>query len=194
MEDEGIKRLENLGNGDESQVDLTSGGMSSSMPDKKTPETTEVKRVPVDYDFGALNPAFLTGLAKIAGYASEKYGSALQYANGRLVGEKSPINHAIAHIMLYVQGESHDRFGDVRWHLVAAAYNLMMEHFYCSKWGHLPHPLARESPAGDPLTLGNRIRRSLGPLDDKIAEDLLDRLVTRILRTQKVAKDPARKG
>lgn len=101
-----------------------------------------VKRVPVDFDFGGLNPSFLKGLAMIASYAAEKYGSWDQYTEDRLTGEKSPVNHAIGHIMQYIRGEKYDHFdGDVKWHLVAAAYNCGMEFFYVTKWGHLRHPL-----------------------------------------------------
>lgn len=105
------------------------------------PAAVEVKRQPVDFDFGALNPDFLHGLARIAGYAASKYGSALQYANGRLTGDKSPINHAMMHIVQFTRGEPHDHFGDPKWHLVAAAYNLMMSFYYYEKWGPEVHPL-----------------------------------------------------
>jgi hypothetical protein len=114
------------------------------LDDLSKPEAGKVKRVPVDFDYSALNPGFIKGLARIAGYAAGKYGSALQYTNARLVGEKSPINHAKEHIDLYVCGKPHDRFGSPKWHLVAAAYNLGMEYFYFEKWGHVPHPLVVE--------------------------------------------------
>jgi hypothetical protein len=104
--------------------------------------SNEVKRVPVDFDFSSLSPDFLRGLAKIAVFAAEKYGSALQYTNARLEGEKSPANHAISHILHYLNGDPYDRWdGDVRWHLVAAAYNCGMEYWYCAKWGHVRHLL-----------------------------------------------------
>jgi hypothetical protein len=94
------------------------------------------------YRYDALNPTFLKWMAKIGAYAAEKYGSWEQYRDGRLEGEKSPVNHIHEHLRAYVMGEPHDHFdGDVRWHLVAVAYNAMMEFFYCTKWGHVPHPL-----------------------------------------------------
>jgi hypothetical protein len=109
---------------------------------RDVPSSSRVKRVPVDYRYDALNPTFLKWMAKIGAYAAEKYGSWEQYRDGRLEGEKSPVNHIHEHLRAYVMGEPHDHFdGDVRWHLVAVAYNAMMEFFYCTKWGHVPHPL-----------------------------------------------------
>lgn len=102
----------------------------------------DVKRVPVDFNYEAVNPTFLKMLARIGSYAAEKYGSWEQYTRARLVGEKSPINHAYEHIRCYVVGEPYDKFdGDPKWHLAAAAYNLMMEFFYASKFGCVDHPL-----------------------------------------------------
>lgn len=100
------------------------------------------KRVPVDFNYEAVNPDFLKRLAMIGSYAAEKYGSWHQYTRARLVGEKSPINHAYEHIRCYVAGEPYDKFdGDPKWHLVAAAYNLMMSYFYDQKFGRIEHPL-----------------------------------------------------
>lgn len=101
----------------------------------------KVKRVPVDYIYTAINPEFLKGLARIAAYAAEKYGSWSQYTAARLEGDKSCINHVYEHLRSYQCGEPHDKFGDVRMHLVAAAYNLMMAHLYHSKFGPEEHPL-----------------------------------------------------
>ena len=104
-----------------------------------------VRRVAVDFDYGGLNPTFLKWMAKIPIYAEGKYGSWSQYKNARLAGEKSPVNHIYEHLRSYALGEPHDHFdGDVRWHLVAVAYNAMMEFYYCSRWGHVPHPLTVE--------------------------------------------------
>jgi hypothetical protein len=129
---------------------------------------SQVKRVPVDYRYDAVNPEILKRLARIGAYAAEKYGSWEQYKDARLVGEKSPINHALEHIRQYVAGEPYDHFdGDLRWHLAAAAYNLSMEMYYHSRWGYLPHPLTlpaeirREGsgPIGEPHEKLNAIRR-----------------------------------
>jgi dATP/dGTP diphosphohydrolase len=102
----------------------------------------DVKRVPVDYRYDAINPNFLKWMAKIGAYAAEKYGSWEQYTNARLCGEKSPVNHIYEHLRQFRAGEAYDHFdGDVRWHLAAIAYNACMEFFYVSKWGHEKSPL-----------------------------------------------------
>ena len=107
----------------------------------------EAKRVPVDFRYDALNPAFLKWMARIGSYAADKYGSWEQYRETRLVGEKSPVNHMYEHLRQYQVGEPHDHFdGDVRWHLVAVAYNAMMEFYYCTRWGHPEHPLEVPNP------------------------------------------------
>ena len=110
----------------------------------------EPKRVPVDYRYDAVNPTFLKWMARIGSYAAEKYGSWEQYTGARLVGEKSPINHIYEHLRQFTAGEPYDHFdGDVRWHLVAVAYNAMMEFFYVTKYGHVRHLLIVEE-SGDP--------------------------------------------
>jgi hypothetical protein len=107
----------------------------------KIPSPTAT-RVPVDFRYDALNPAFLKMLARIAAYADTKYGSWSQYTKSRLTGEKGPVNHMQEHLRAYVMGEGYDRFdGDPRWHLAAIAYNAMMAYWYHSKWGPEVHPL-----------------------------------------------------
>lgn len=108
----------------------------------------KVKRVPVDFVYTALNPLFLKWMARIGSYASEKYGTWDQYTEARLEGEKSPVNHIYEHLRQFQSNERYDHFdGDVRWHLVAVAYNAMMEFFYVSKFGPVKHPLVvREEP------------------------------------------------
>lgn len=108
-----------------------------------------VKRDPVDFDYTALNWDFVKAMAWIPMHATEKYGSWDQYRHARLSGEKSPVNHAIEHLRKYLAGEPYDkRDGDVRWHLVAAAYNAMMEFYYLAKFGRVEHPLKIKHKAG----------------------------------------------
>lgn len=109
------------------------------------------KRVPVDFRYDALNPTFLKMLARIGSYADAKYGSWSQYTKARLTGEKSPVNHIYEHLRCYTMGEAYDHFdGDVRWHLVAIAYNAMMGFYYHTRWGAEVHPLnIDESPTID---------------------------------------------
>lgn len=103
---------------------------------QQTPLEEKVKRQPVSFRWDALNWDFLKMLAEIAHYASGKYGSAEQYANGRLEQEKGPINHIYEHLRQYQAGEEHDHFKDPRYHLAAIAYNAMMEYLYHTRWGH----------------------------------------------------------
>lgn len=107
----------------------------------------QAKRQPVDYNYTALNWTFIKGLAKIAQYAAGKYGSAEQYLNSRLEDEKSPINHAIEHLVLYMQGVPHDHFNTIEGQLWAAGYNVMMELGYMQKFGWVPQKLAEKIKA-----------------------------------------------
>lgn len=113
-------------------------------------KVSAVKRHSVDFRFDALNWEFIKFLARIAHYAAGKYGSAEQYADGRLEGEKGPINHIYEHLRQYQAGEPHDHFGDPRAHLAAIAYNAMMEYYYHTKWGHKINPLTLPLPEGGP--------------------------------------------
>lgn len=101
----------------------------------------KVKRVPVAFRYDAINPDFLKRLAMIGHYASEKYGSWAQYTNARLTGDKSAFNHIQEHLRAYQMNERYDHFdGDPSWHLVAVAYNAMIEFYYRMKWGALGSP------------------------------------------------------
>lgn len=105
-------------------------------------ERPKQKRIPVDYRYDAINPTFLKWMARIGAYATEKYDAWEQYTGARLTGEKSPLNHIYEHLRQFSMGERYDHFdGDVRWHLVAVAYNAMMEFYYVSRFGHVRHPL-----------------------------------------------------
>lgn len=106
---------------------------------------SKVKRFPVSFRFDAINPDFLKKMAELADYAAKKYGAWEQYTGARLRGEKSPVNHIYGHLHEYVLNKKYDHFdGDPRWHLVAIAYNAMIEFYYRSKWGHEKHPLDLE--------------------------------------------------
>lgn len=98
-------------------------------------ETPVVKRSPVDHMTANLYWPFIIMMGKIAMYAQMKYGSVEQYADGRLVGEKSPINHIAGHISEYVQRKPHDKFGNLQMQLAAIAYNAMMECVYLDQGG-----------------------------------------------------------
>lgn len=118
------------------------------------PATNKPKRIPVDYLYTGLNWDFIKLLAKVAHYASEKYGSATQYGDGPLEGEKDPINHIYEHLRQFLSGEPHDRFGDRAYHLAAIAYNAMMAFLYLRRgWmyqqPHVLFPHAEVKDKGD---------------------------------------------
>jgi hypothetical protein len=120
-----------------------------------------VKRVPVDFDYACINPDFLKMLAQIGEFAKSKYGAWEQYTGARLVGEKSPINHAYEHLRQYTAGEPYDHFeGDVSRHLAAVAYNCMMEFYFLMRWGHLKHPLVQQQNGEEAKSAGPKIRRA----------------------------------
>jgi hypothetical protein len=93
------------------------------------------KRAPVDFRWDALNWDFIKMLAEIANYSVLKYDSVEQYLNGRLMGEKSPVNHIYEHLRAFQAGEPHDHFGTMEHHLGAVAYNAMMESAYIDLFG-----------------------------------------------------------
>lgn len=96
-----------------------------------TPEKGKVKREATNERYDAINPEFLRCLALIGGHAEEKYGSWEQYFNARLKGDKGPVNHIKKHLMEFETGKAYDKFdGGLDWHLVAIAYNAMMEFNY----------------------------------------------------------------
>jgi len=99
------------------------------------------KRVPVDYIYHQLNWDFIHGMAQIASYAAHKYGSVQQYADSRLAGEKSPVNHMLRHMGQYITGEKHDHFQTMEAHLLAIAYNAMMEYYYFKQYGREDYKL-----------------------------------------------------
>lgn len=99
------------------------------------PAEKTVKRQPVSYDYEGLNWNFIKLMAEIANYACTKYGSAEQYTNGRLEGQRSPINHIAEHMRAYMAREQHDKFGDLDHQLAAIAYNAMMEFYYLHHGG-----------------------------------------------------------
>ena len=94
-----------------------------------------VKRQPVNYAYQALNWNFIKLMAEIANYAADKYGSAEQYTNGRLEGQRSPLNHIAEHMRAYMARECHDHFEDLDHQLAAIAYNAMMEFYYLHHGG-----------------------------------------------------------
>lgn len=101
---------------------------------KEKEEITPVqtaKREEIKECYDAILPDFMEMMALLGGHAKEKYGSWEQYQDSRLVGNSSPITHILAHITQYRKNKPYDRFdGTRKWHLIAVAYNAMMELHY----------------------------------------------------------------
>lgn len=91
-------------------------------------------RANVSYRYDILAPEFLHCMAMLAEYGAEKYGE-LNWQLSRLEGGKSPINHMMKHIQEYRMNTKYDHFdGSIKWHLVAIAFNAMMEFWYEEKY------------------------------------------------------------
>jgi hypothetical protein len=99
-------------------------------------------RVPVKFNYTGLNFDFIQQMAEIVPYADAKYETFAQYTRSRMTGEASPINHLVEHARQYMMDEPYDHFdGDRGRHLVAIAYNAMIEWFYLKRFGPERHPL-----------------------------------------------------
>jgi hypothetical protein len=97
---------------------------------------TEAIRVshPIRYDI--LDPEFLEALAKIADYGAKKYGD-FNWQKSHLSGDKSAVNHIYKHLKSFRLEEPYDHpeiAGDGKeMHLVAIAFNAMMEFYWVMK-------------------------------------------------------------
>jgi len=93
------------------------------------------KRKEVDYLFTCLDWNFIKALGQLgkSGQKSqEDEGNIPNYQKVRRTGDKSNINHLINHITSYICKEPHP-LGSRKWHLVAIAFNAMMEFFWVNK-------------------------------------------------------------
>ena len=90
------------------------------------------ERNPIDVRYDILDPEFLDLMAKIADYGAKKYGD-YNWRKSRLTDSKGPINHIYKHLKAYRNREIYDHYEvgiDVKIHLVAIAFNAMMEFDY----------------------------------------------------------------
>lgn len=95
-------------------------------------QTNVAKRIDRDIRYDLLDPLFLEYMAKVADFGAKKYGD-LNWQKSRLTRDKSPINHIYTHLGSYQKKEPYDHpeLGeDPKWHLVAIAFNAMMEFYY----------------------------------------------------------------
>lgn len=158
----------------------------------------KVARVPVHFNYAGLNPEFLKCMAEIVSFADEKYGRFDLYAIvERMTGEASPVNHMYEHLRQYQAGEPYDHFeGDVGRHLVAIAYNAMMEWFYLKRFGFVPHPLA--PPEITMKTHEGVVLRRVGPPPEwleRVSASKLKKMIREPIRAAiKRAMVPARES
>lgn len=99
------------------------------MPKQIKQEDAKAKRDDVIYRYDLLVPQFIEALAMLGSYGANKYGDR-NWEQSRLTGGKGPVNHMYNHLVEFQMGTPHEFFGTSRGHLVAIAYNAMMEFFY----------------------------------------------------------------
>jgi len=110
----------------------------------------EAKRNPINTRYDILYPNFEEGLAKIAKLGADKYGD-FNWCKSRLTGDKSPLNHMQKHLISYKRKDVYDHKdvmgSDYKNHLLAIAFNAMMEYFYCENFpdANSPSPKSPES-------------------------------------------------
>ncbi len=116
---------------------LTGSSSSVHDSDRKQPAETLAKREYVAFNYNGLEADFLHAMAEITSYADVKYeafGGSENYKKSRLSGPHSPINHIYGHLKAYRLGQAYDHFdGEAKRHLVAIAYNAMMEYYYVTE-------------------------------------------------------------
>lgn len=95
---------------------------------------SEVKRDKIGYLYTSLDWGFIRAMARLGLHGSDKYdtpGDPIpNWKQGVVLREKSPVNHMAEHMAAYNLGEHHDHFGCSKWHLVAIAFNAMIEFFH----------------------------------------------------------------
>lgn len=89
------------------------------------------RRNEVGERYDLLDPKFLQRMARVADYGARKYGER-NWQEHRLKDGKSGINHALKHLMEYQAGVAHDK-GAPSEHLIAVAFNMMMEFYHVTR-------------------------------------------------------------
>ena len=90
------------------------------------------RRDKVNYRYDILYWNFIHSMAEIAHLGAEKYGD-FNYRQPGLTRDKSPVNHIANHLRRYLENESYDHHFlgiEKKWHLVAIAFNAMMEFWH----------------------------------------------------------------
>ena len=96
----------------------------------------ELTRKTILERFDLVDPSFLRAMAKIMGLGAQIHGEEA-YLSGKNRADRSPINHALDHMNHYQLGHKYDKLeigDDPKWHLAAAACNLLMEFAILEIW------------------------------------------------------------
>lgn len=103
---------------------------------KKVESVTMPTRVPVNYNFQSLYWSFIKHMAIVGKWGGDKRGESgignPTYMNAPYLGDKSPLNHMAHHMTEYILNKPHT-LGSTKWHLVAIAFNAMIEFFWFEK-------------------------------------------------------------
>ena len=89
----------------------------------------EAKRNAINERYDLIPGEVLTAIAVVLGEGAIKYGE-LNWQKSRLTGNKSPINHALKHIINYQAKIKDDESDDLKVHLSHAIVNLMFEYWW----------------------------------------------------------------
>lgn len=96
----------------------------------------KTKRLPVDYLYTCLDWSFIRAMAKVGHRSATKREENMAWIPGYMekphTGDKAPINHLVNHTTDYILRKNHP-MGCPKWHLVAIAWNAMMEFFWYEK-------------------------------------------------------------
>jgi dATP/dGTP diphosphohydrolase len=101
--------------------------------EKATRSNEKATRNEVPYRFDILDWFFIKEMAVLAFIGAKKYGD-FNWKKSRLTGNSSPVNHMASHLSSYIQREEYDNptlGSDPKNHLLAIAFNAMMEYWYC---------------------------------------------------------------
>lgn len=89
-------------------------------------KSKQAKRDSIKERFDLIPPDVLKEVALVFGNGAEKYGE-LNWQQSKLEGDKSPINHALKHLINYQAKIEDNESSDLGIHLSHAIVNLMFE-------------------------------------------------------------------
>jgi predicted RNA-binding Zn-ribbon protein involved in translation (DUF1610 family) len=122
----------------EAAADITKQHKTLHLQRKRKPKLENIplvpaaSRDPVAYRYDVLYWQFIHAMAQIGHFGAEKYGE-LNYQKSKLIGDKSPVNHIANHLRKFIENKTYDHpevgIGH-KYHLVAIAFNAMMQFWY----------------------------------------------------------------